>query len=809
MSKPEAPFYSVALLSAAALSYEVLLIRLFSIIQWHHFAYMVISLALLGYGASGTFLAFLREKLSGRFAGFFVLNITAFSLASLLCYALAQQLRFNPDEILWDWRQCVRLTMVYLLLGFPFFFAANAIGMALSYFPNSATRIYAADLFGAGIGSCGIIGLLYLVFPETALKFISLLGFCSAGIAILEFHRKQAIELYAIAFFVVIVIATPARWLEPLISPYKSLSQTLNIPGAHVLQKKFSPLGLITVVENKQVPFRSVPGSSVNLAMEPPLQIGIFTDGDSMTPVTQFFPDRTRFEYLDYVTSALPYHLMQPCNVLILGAGGGSDVLQARFYRVKQIDAVELNPQVVRLMQKDYANFSGNLYASNGVRIHVSEGRGFIRRQKGRFDLIQLAVPGSFAASSSGLYSLNENYLFTVEAMQDYLRHLNTNGFLSITHWIKIPPRETLKLFATVVKALQQMRAPDSAQQLILVRGWQTGTLLVKNGRISSSDIQRLREFCEQRSFDLCYYPGMQRQEANRFNLLQDPGLFYDGARALLSANSAAFLKAYKFSINPPTDNQPYFFHFLKWSTMPELLGMYRRGGISLLESGYLVLIAALAQAIVLGFLVILVPLWIWRKKREAEHVISFRVALYFFFLGFAFFFMEIAFIQKFMLFLYHPIFAVTVSLSAFLLSAGLGSGLSNKWSIRVGPFSTTKIAVAAMIIIAAAQLMMIDQIFALCSGTSDLFRAVLSVLLVAPLGFCMGIPFPQALHALSLQSQSTIPWAWGFNGYASVLSAITASLIAIHFGFSALVELALLLYILALSVFPNRRGFS
>ena len=238
------------------------------------------------------------------------------------------------------------------------------------------------------------------------------------------------------------------------------------------------------------------------------------------------------------------------------------------------------------------------------------------------------------------------------------------------------------KLLATVINALKQTNIEQPGQQIIMIRSWQTSTLIVKNGVISSDEIKRLKQFCNERSFDPVYYPGISAQEVNRFNIQPQPYL-YQAATALLGNNSEAFIDDYKFNIEPATDDKPYFFHFFKWQTLPEILSLLDSGGIFLLESGYLLLIAALVQAILASLLLIALPLWLWKSKLgikpgSGSHL---RILVYFFCLGLAFLFIEIAFIQKFILILHHPLYAITVVLSTFLLTAGAGSYFSQKLS--------------------------------------------------------------------------------------------------------------------------------
>lgn len=795
--------YSVAVISAASLSYEILLMRFFSIVQWHHFAYMIISLALLGYGVSGTFLAIARERLASRFPEVYVLNLLLFGVAAFGCYAMAQQLPFNAEEVLWDGRQFLYLMAIYTLLFLPFFFAASAIGLALSQTPSQTARIYAADLLGAGIGCLLIILLLFFLYPKGALKAVAGLGLAAALFALWEFRvveRRRWI-------FCVLVGGVPlialSPWLEPEISPYKGLAQLLRVPGTSVVEERSSPLGWISVVKSEKTPLRYAPGLSLNATEEPPPQLGVFTDADGMTAITRFTGDRSAMAYLDQSTSALPYHLQSPKRALLLGAGAGSDVLQALYHGAERIDAVELNPQIVDLVKRRYKEFAGSIYDNERVTLHLGEARGFVARSKEHYDLIHLALLDSFGAASAGLYALSENYLYTVEALREYLRHLAPDGYLAVTRWIKVPPRDALKLFATALAAIESGGAQE--QRLVLIRSWQTSTLLVKNGAFTAQEIDRLKRFCDERGFDTEYYPGIEKTEANRYNQLQEP-YFYIGTQALLGDGREAFFRDYKFDVRPATDDKPYFFHFFKWSVLPEILKLRGRGGMPLLESGYLVLVATLLQAVLSSVVLILLPLLFSRQSalKRSSSWLRGKVLFYFVAIGLAFLFVEIAFIQKFILFLAHPLYAVTIVLSAFLLFAGIGSAWSNRYR-----YAERKAAAGAVAVIAAAGLFYmagIDRIFEKLLWLPDAARIVIAVVLVAPLGFFMGMPFPLAMQRLGRDAPALIPWAWGINGCASVIGAVLATLIAMHLGFGLLLLIAVLLYGLSVLSFPADR---
>jgi spermidine synthase len=776
---------AVALVSGASLAYEILLIRLFSIVEWHHLAFLIISLALLGYGASGTLLAIAREPLLRNFNLAASIAATAFGVMSFGAFLIAQRIELNSLEIFWSTRQFGRLFVLYLVFAIPFFCAATAIGLALTKFGADTPRLYRADLLGGGASAAAATALLFFIHPLTALQCVAVMGCIAATL----FH-KRAIVAAAAAMLVVAArpLALPLR-----MSQFKELSHAMHIPHARIVDERSSPHGLLTSVASPAVPFRHAPGLSLAFAGEIPEQIGVFTDGGGMTPIVM---RNTPAEYLDYLPTAIAYHAgAKRERVAIIGAGGGSEVLSALEHGATHVTAVELNPQMVDLVANRFARESGNLYADRRVRVVTAEARRFIRESHERYDAIQLALVGSHGASAAGVQALSESYLYTVEAMRELLAHLRPNGYLVITRWMQAPPREVVKLLATAIAAQER-----PAHRIALVRGWNTATLIVKNGDLTPAELEAIRTFCDDRSLDVDYAPGVRREETNQFNVLDEPYLF-DAATALLAGGRTRddFFERYKFNVRPATDERPYFFHSFRWSALPELLQMRARGGMPLLEWGYLVLVAGLAQALVASLALILLPLLFtrWRTDNPAcppdqdrqacPSSTTWRLVLYFGAIGLAFLFIEIAFMQRLTLFLGQPLYAIAVVLSSFLLFGGLGAGASARIDDRRARLVPLAVAVMAFLSMFIARFLPL--------GLPDAMKIAISIAVVAPLAFAMGMPFPLGLRKLAT---ADIPWAWGINGTASVLSSMLATLVAVHFGFSALVALAAALYVIA-----------
>ncbi len=806
MNQSLAPGIAVALISAAVLGYEILLMALFSLIQWHHFAFLVVSIALLGFGLSGSFLALARTRLAHRGSGFMTSQALAFALAAPAAYALAQRLSFNPEELIWDPGHWLRLALVILLLTLPFFFAANLIGFALDAYRRRQARIYAADLAGAGSGALLLIGALALLPPADLLRAIGGFG-CAAGVVLWLARADRSRALFAALLAVVVVLALyPARWSAPVISPYKEMSQLLRVTGARVIAERHGPLGVVSVVDPGAIPWRHVPGLSLVARDEPPPQLALFTNAGAPSPITRYRGEPAALAYLDQVPSALPYHVVTPSHVLVLGAGGGAEVLQALYHDATRIDAVELNRQAIDLVAREFAEFSGAIYDDPRVSVHIADARGFVERSGARYDLIQVPPLDSSGAAGSGVQGLNENYVYTVEALARAFERLAPGGVVALTRWVSLPPRDSLRLFATALAALERAGVEAPARHLASIRGLQTSTLLIARDALDDAAIDRIRAFADARLFDLVFYPGMPRALANRHNRL-DSAAFHDGIAALLGPERDDFIDAYKFELRPATDDRPFHFHHARLGTLVELLRLRDSGGGGLLETGYLTLLVALALAVVLSVGLILAPLFALPRPAQATPAIGTRRVLpYFTAIGLGFLLLEITFLQKYVLLLQHPVVAAATVLASFLIGAGLGSAFAQRHAGKRHAHRVLRFAVAAIVLLGGGYLLLFDGLLAALAASPPGWRLLLGVTLILPLAFCLGLPFPLGLAALGDGPPALVPWAWGINGCASVAGAILATLLAIDFGFDAVIAIALGCYALAAATFPRTK---
>ena len=798
-------FIAVALLSGGVLGYEILLARLLAIVHWHHFAYMIIAVALLGFGAAGSLVAVLQRPLLKRFRWTFGIAALGFGAGAPLAFALAQSLPFNALEIAWDRAQPAWLFALYLVLSAPFLSAALALALAFRANAARAGALYRMDLIGAGLGAFGMVLLLDALSLADALRVVGVLGAVSGGVVLLWGRARPLARggaLLAVAAGLALPAALPDHWLRPHPSPYKGLSLALTAPDARIVAERHGPLGWLAAVESPTVPFRHAPGLSLMAPVGPPAQIGLFTDGGAPTAIT---PADADLRYLEAETAALPYRLVDRPRVLVLGAGGGAEVLRALHHGASAVDAVELNPDVLAIVREVLQGAPGASWEGESVRTHVADARSFAARSSQQWDLIQIALVDSFSAAAAGVHALDESLLYTVEALGTFLDRLAPEGVLAVTRWLKLPPRDALKLLWTARAALEERGVADPASRLVMIRGWKTTTLVIGARPFDPRAIARLRAFSNDYAFDLVWHPGIGEGDANRHNRLADPD-FYRGAAAILGPDPEGFAARYKFALRPATDDRPFFFHSLKWATLPELLALRAQGGLPLVEWGFVILVATLVQGALAAAALILLPLLALRTPRAssepAQPPARWRVAVFFASLGLAFLFIEIAFMQRFAVFLGHPLYAIAVVLAGLLVFAGLGAGASDRLARLAGRWPPITLAAAGIVVGGGAYLGLLPCVFEAAQGWPTAARIAVALALLGPIGFLLGIPFPLGLKALGARAPALVPWAWGINACASVVSASLATFIALHVGFTPVLGCALVLYALA-AAFP------
>lgn len=766
--------------SCAALAYEVLLIRIFSITLWYHFAFMIISIAMFGFAASGAFLA-LRPGLRN------LSRIPAYALllsaGITLSYILANLVPFDPARLSWEKSQLLCICLYYVTLAIPFFFAGLIIATAFSTASRKSGLLYGADLLGAGLGSLGILTLLETVAPERAVFIIAAAAavapFGSGGTGI------KGASLLLIGANLALCFWQPE--LTALrVSPYKGLPSALHYPGARPLGTYLSPFAVIDTFTSPAVRF--APGLSLRYLEPLPEQIGFAVDKGEINAVTAASPSGA-LAFLDFLPSALPYELGKPARVLILDPGGGLQILMARRHGAGTIDSVETNPALVQVIRDEYRDFSGNIYGNHSW---TGLGRSWLRKGNEQYDLIDLSLLGTEA---SGAFGIAEDYRFTMEAFREYLAHLKEDGILSLNLYIIPPPRTELRLFATLVTALEESGIRDVSRQVAVMRSWGSISMLIKKSPLTAGEIEAVRRFAAERWFDLVHLPGIRKEETNQHIRMATDDYFTAFGSILSRDERPAFTAGYIFDITPVRDDRPFFHYHLKFDRIGAIYQAMGRKWAFFLEEGYLLPVVVL-QAVAISLVLLVLPAFACGSKAAGRSNTERRILPYFAFLGIGYMFVEIALIQKIILPLENPSQAVAAVLASLLVSSGIGSLLSCRFARLRSPAVCLAIA---MLIVAYSFLL---PAFAATVAPYPLpLKTALILMAIIPLGALMGTPFPAGLQLLGEESPELIPWAWVINGSLSVLAPLFAVMIAMKFGFSRVLLLGALAYMLAFLV--------
>lgn len=798
-------YIGIFFFSTSVLLFELSLMRVFSILQWNYLAFMIISIAFLGYGASGTFLSVfssILKRAEGKNLYKYLLFFSLlFSLGSLLSIFVISKVPFDLYRVITDRYQLLYLVIYYLAIAIPFFFAGICISLVISKLPEKINKIYFCDLSGAAIGCISFLVLANYISLSHLLIIPPLLSFLASFLFSLKLHDKRTI-IYIVGIFVFIILFSGAESFYSFpVNPYKSLFTLLRYPNSRIIDRQENSFARLEVVESEGV--RYAPGLSLNFSGEIPEQLGLVTDGDGLSAITRLegeddLEGLKKIEFSDYISSALGFHLIgDKRKVLIIGPGGGLDVLGGIYNETEEIWGIEMNPDVKILLQGNYADYSGNIYNREGIKILTGEGRSVLKGLEQKFDLIQISLIGSSNTASGGFYSISENYLYTVEAFMDFWQHLSDGGKLSITRWLKFPPREIVRLCSISLEALSRMGIEKPENHLAIIRSWGTSTLILSKKEIGEEKIRAIKDFCDERNFDTVYFPGIKEEEANTNHILEQ-SYYYREINQLVNSFKENKLKdfydSYFFNVSAVTDNQPYFFYTLKWRNIPMIIKSTANWQ-PLIEWGNLIIFATFLQGIIFSIIFIFLPL-IFKRLPISKRKIKIPFLLYFASLGLGYMLLEISFIQKFILYLTNPAYSTSIIIFSFLFFSGLGSFYSRR--IEKNYVNALKIIILSLCTILLSYQIVLPYVFNTTLQYSLLVRIFITLGLIFPLGFLMGMPFPLGIKLVNSidKGKELIPWLWATNSFCSIIASVSAVIIAIFFGFKVVAILAASIYL-------------
>jgi len=785
----------IFLVSSATLCLELSLTRYFSISQQYHFAFLVVSIAFMGYGASGSFLSFLKKRESIDRDKFLSCSSLLFSLTILASFFLCNLLPFDFIKLSWDKGQITLIFLYYFLLSIPFFFAGLTISFAISSASSLVNKIYFSDLLGAGTGTLFVLVVFLPRGDRGVILFVSFLALLSS----LLFSTGRSIRFKSLlacllAGEIALFLLAPS-WLSFRISPYKALPVALKFPQAKHVLTKWNAVSRVDILESTAL--RYAPGLSLLYDKTLPPQFGLSIDGEELSAITAMGNRQNpSFEFLSFLPASLAYSYVERPHTLLIEPKGGLDVLSALYFNAGQIKVIERNPLTLKLLRKELADPTGNLYNQKNIQFLSANSRTALKQEKGTYDLIVFSLTDVFGATGTGLHGFSENYLYTVESFAHILNRLSPNGLISMTLYLLPPPRHELKLLATWIEAMERSGL-DPALHMITLRSWGTISFFIKKSSFTPQEIQKLKDFSAKCLFDLVYYPGIKAEEVNLHNILDNP-LYYNLTLQLLSPPEREELyRGYLFQIKPATDNRPFFSNFFKLTKLKATYRVLGQKWLPFLQGEFLVLLL-LIQSIIIAFILILLPLHVLRRREKRKKGVSVKTFFYFGSIGMAFMFVEIIFIQQFILFLGHPLYSTSVIIFSLLFASGVGSFFSKKILGRDLRRNLRKslLICAGLVVL---YLLLLPSFYDLCIHLNPPLKMGLTFLTVFPLGFLMGFPFPTGIRLLAEQEKGLIPWAWATNAFSSVVNSISALMIAFWAGYSLVLVLASSGYLLAL----------
>jgi hypothetical protein len=781
--------FSIAFLSAAIIAFQLALIQTLSVSQWYHFAYMVISIALLGFGAAGSFLSIFQKYLTSRTELLLPLLMIGTGITMSLVTDVSQMpfVRFDSYLLFAEYAHIGKLLITYLVFFIPFFLGALAIGLAFVMKVDTIGKIYFANLLGSGAGGIVAFLLISLFFPNELPALIAILPVL-AGLMVIQKVKR----LLHIGFALVAAAVITWKWLDPpelILSEYKDLSKTLNLPDAKIRIEKTSSYGTVQMVSSPAL--RYAPGMSLTAQHTAQLKLAAFINGDWCGGVTDWTRTDTSM-ILDYTTAALPYRMAQRKKVLVLQSGTGIDIAHALSRNAASIVAVEGNPVISLILKNQFASETDSLFDHPDVTVHDLEPRTFLLMDTAHFDLIALPFVGTFGGSS-GLHALHEQFLLTKEAFREMWLTLNAGGVISVTSWMDYPIRNPLKILATMVEVLTEAGVQHPTDHIAAIRSWGTITFVMTKTSLRENEIQSIRRFCEEMMFDPAILPQLTLEERSQYNQMQDD-FFFDYVDKITSSAKGDFYEDYDFNIKPATDNKPYFSQYIRWSKIERLTLFFGNRSIPFFEIGYVLVIVTLIQISIASFILIILPLLIIRVKGK----IKTGIILYFAGIGLGYMFVEMVFIQRFILYFGNPVYAASAVITSLLIFSGLGSYYSNFFTLYKKRLLTIFIFIVLMLFTYS---FVLTPLLQQTVHLKLLLKLLIVFLIIGPLAFCMGIPFPAGLSQISKVNSAWIPWAWGINGCVSVISTALATVVAVEMGFSWVILIAALAYCLPLFV--------
>jgi len=748
---------AVGLVAGSTLALQVLLTRIFSAALFYHFAFFAISLALLGTGAGGVLL-YLRPRLLERPTAERALARWSTVLGTLLLVvpALLVRLDYSFDNFEVDAQFILTLALAAVLATLPFLAAGIVIALAIKTWIGNVGRVYAFDLTGAAVGALAIVPLLWLVSAPTLVVALGLAGAVAALLFAEPAAQEHRLALALAAAAVVLVAVSAATELYRLPGPFDPIRDPV---GEH-----WTPISRVVAYP---------PGANGGDA--------IVSYDQDVAPVPGHRPGAPLPDWrsLGLGPQSIGYDLTGPGRTLVIGGGGGRDVYNALSSGQRRVDVIELNREIRDMVDGELARWSGRPFSLPRVSVAIGDGRSTLAARDTHYDQVHIGFTNTLTAGSGQAYALSENNLYTVEAFEEYFDHLEPGGILSVSRLYRFAGDEVLRATVLALTALREQGVADPRRHIVVMLGRDTlraffGTVLVRLEPFTPAELARVRRLAAERTRGIVFAPG---------------GPYRREWRRLAAASSPErFCEDYPVDVCAPTDNQPFFLNPVRLGDLGEPLPP---NSPFISRTPFLVLLVALGILAALCTVAFVLPLALDRRAdRPPAGALAYFAAI-----GLGFLVLEVVLVQRFVLFLGFPTYALSVVLFALLVFTGLGSMLSERLRDRRAGLVAALAAVTVIIVVAAFALQpllraLIDLPFAA--------RVALAVTLLAPPGLLLGMAMPIGLRRLAGLHPTGVAWAWGINGVTSVLGSVLAIFVAINWGFTAATLLAAACYAVA-----------
>jgi len=783
------------MVTLATLMYEILLTRIFSVTMWYHFAFVAISVAMFGMTV-GAILVYLFPKYftQERAKYHLALSSLLFAISIGVSFLTHLTIPFCYDKLyVLSIVGLYSIMLTYVVISIPFVFSGICVCLALTKFPRHISKLYAADLVGAAIGCILLIYTLRITDGPTAVILISLI----ACIGTIFFTVEKGYgKLKRLAIVLSLLFATFVVTNTVLVSNQFSLLRLMWVKGKLESPSIYEKWNSFSRIRISGDPDTLVKPSGFGISSRYPFdkkvrQLTLDIDASVNTVLTAHEGNLADLEFLKYDITNLVHYIRPDSTVLVVGSGGGRDILSALAFGHKSVIGVEINKDIISTVNQRFGDFTGHLDRYPQVTFINDEARSYIARQKNKLDIIQVPFIDTFAASTAGAFVLTENSLYTTEAWKLFLEQLTPNGVLTFSRWyFQDRPGEIYRLTSLASASLTQLGIKNPRNHIIIVRNMMwgkikdlpdgVGTILVSKTPFSDKDLDIIKDITKKM----------------RFELILTPRFSFNSTFATIASGKdlKKFMKKFPINIAAPTDDKPFFFHMLRLRNMFNR-ELWKQGIVSFNMKAISILGVLLIVVFGLTFLCIIVPLILTTKKTILRGTLPFFI--FFTAIGFGFMLVEISQMQRLIIFLGHPTYSLSVVLFTLLLSSGLGSYLTNKMK-NPGLTGLATVRLFFLLCVLIIFGILTPHVIKIFQSSITILRIFVAVVTLFPLGLFMGMAFPLGMKIASNKSFFLIPWLWGINGAASVCASVLAIVISLSWGISVSFWIGFLCYFLA-----------